>query len=399
MPSSLDCEPFSVFPTNHDVGITGPERANHRKVLGTNLRLPWFEDIDLFLDKYVEGYLRANRGLSNGSIVNHITCGVDALKFRSAKGCRTAQLKPKANFKIARLMQTRTKSKPLWKGSATTRDKVTHSSGIVSEQVLEAVRRQRLVIKGLWDLSAGGEDLTYELVAEVQHYMALAFYTCLPLGRSREIRLILGCILTKSESQESLHNHISELHGRKVLIVKRFIADYKNKQRWGRDTVELPADKFTTSMDTSPSEDHQRLRDSEGRAMRHTSRIQQNVYNNILSLKRKQKRVEFATQVFRKAVIDVECSGNGAMPVLITSPIGAIVGFTDERKGAALKSDVLLMVLWHEPEASGVLTPDATKVLRKSLTKLTCPVNYEVEGPDYVVRTSVVAVEDLLDKL
>ncbi|KAJ3160312.1 hypothetical protein HDU88_007994 [Geranomyces variabilis] len=429
-----------------------------------------FEDINLFLDKYVEGYLRAIRGLSHGSIANHITAAVDVLKYRNAENSGTTSAKPKSNMKIARLMRTRNQEQTLAERQRNDTRQDNTSSGIVWEQILEAVRRQRLVVKKLWDISAGGKDLTYELAAEVQHYVALAFYTCLPPGRSKEIRLIFGRILTESESQESLHNHIAMLQGRNVLIV----CDYKNKQRWGRDTVELPADKevlldhllwlmtpavrqrltrgdnhgflfckrngacfahasewtaylsgivakhtgvsgvstnamrhaFTTFMETSADEDHQRLRESVGRAMRHTGRIQQNVYNDISSIERKRKGVEFATQAFKKAVImDVECDDIGTMPVLITPPIGAIVGFTDEREGPAFGKvlrialrDVLVMVLRHASEASDVLTPDATKVLRKSVTELAWPIDYEAVGPDYLIRTSVAAMGDLLDE-
>ncbi|KAJ3017684.1 hypothetical protein HKX48_003423 [Thoreauomyces humboldtii] len=56
---------------------------------------------------------------------------------------------------------------------------------------------------------------------------------------------------------------------------------------------------FTSFMETSTDEDHLRLRESVGRAMRHGSRIQQSVYNDSSSLEMKRRGVEFATDHFK----------------------------------------------------------------------------------------------------
>ncbi|KAJ3009320.1 hypothetical protein HKX48_008028, partial [Thoreauomyces humboldtii] len=168
-----------------------------------------FEDVHLFLDKYVEGYLRAIRGLSHGSIGNHVTAAIDVLKYRTAQSSGTGRLNPKANLKIARLMRTRNQEQTLAERERNETRQDSASSGIVWEQVLEAVRRQRLVMSKLWELSNEGREPSYKLAVEVQHYVAVAFYTCMPPGRSKEVRLLLGRILSENESQESLQNHIT----------------------------------------------------------------------------------------------------------------------------------------------------------------------------------------------
>ncbi|KAJ3014128.1 hypothetical protein HKX48_005319, partial [Thoreauomyces humboldtii] len=184
-----------------------------------------FEDVHLFLDKYVEGYLRAIRGLSHGSIGNHITAAIDVLKYRTAQSSGTGRLNPipnpnpKANMKIARLMRTRNREQTLAERERNETRQDSASSGIVWEEVLEAVRRQRLVMSKLWELSNEGKIADYKLAVEVQHYVAAAFYTCMPPGRSNEVRLLLGCILSENESQESLQNHITVLQGRHVAVI------------------------------------------------------------------------------------------------------------------------------------------------------------------------------------
>ncbi|KAJ3018019.1 hypothetical protein HKX48_003224 [Thoreauomyces humboldtii] len=61
----------------------------------------------------------------------------------------------------------------------------------------------------LRELSNEGKMADNKLAVEVQHYVAVAFYTCMPSGRSKEVRLLLGRILSDNESQESLQNHIT----------------------------------------------------------------------------------------------------------------------------------------------------------------------------------------------
>ncbi|KAJ3019533.1 hypothetical protein HKX48_002010 [Thoreauomyces humboldtii] len=413
-------------------------------------------------DKYVEGYLRSIRGLSHGSIGNHVTAAIDVLKYRTAQSSSATRLNPKANMKIARLMRTRNQEQTLAERERNETRQDSASSGIVWEQVLEAVRRQRLVVTKLWELSNEGKMADYKLAVEVQHYVAAAFYTCMPPGRSKEVRLLLGRILSENESQKSLQNHIT-LHSDTLALS----SDYKNKQKWGRDTIELPTDKevllkhlhwlmspavrnlltrdnnhgflfcrrngtnfceasswttylagivakhtgvagvgtnalrhaFTTFMETSTDEDHLRLRESVGRAMRHTGRIQQNVYNDVSNLERKRKAVEFATGAFKRAVIEIDSDEDVARPVRLNPPVGALVEFKDEQDAPAFgkvlritAGDVLVMVLRPSP-GTNVLIPDATKVLRKSISQLTWPIDYETSGADYLLRTSVAAIE------
>ncbi|KAI8585081.1 hypothetical protein BDZ88DRAFT_510903 [Geranomyces variabilis] len=198
-------------------------------------------------------------------------------------------------------------------------NKESTSMGIVWEQYLEAVRRHRLTVDRLWDLSNGGTEVTNELAVHVQRFVALAFYACVSLSRSKEV--LLDRVLTEKESRESRRNHITLLHGRYIAV----ISDFKNNRTWGRDANELPADQehlacaetheylfckaggeafiqasewtsylshivedhtglavgpralrhaFTSFMETSTDEDHLRLRESVGRAMRHGPRIQ-----------------------------------------------------------------------------------------------------------------------------
>ncbi|KAI8916788.1 hypothetical protein DFJ77DRAFT_548367 [Powellomyces hirtus] len=426
----------------------------------TNPSFVNFEDIELFLTKYVEGYLRSIRELNHGSIGNHLTSAIDVLKYRSA----APNVNPKANPKIAQLMRARNQEQVL--AERQRRDGEPRTSiGIVWEQVLEAVRRQRFLVEQLWGPPHNSPESSYELAVQVQQYVGLAFYSSMPPGRSKEVRLLLDQILTESESRESQHNHITTLHGRYIAV----ISDYKNKHHWGKDMVELPADKeilskyllwlmnpsvrqqitrganhgflfckksgeafvtaaewttylsgiieahtgvpgigpnalrhaFTTFMETSTDEDHLRLRESVGRAMRHTSRIQQTVYNDISPLDRKRKGVDFASRAFKKAVIDHE---SGDYSEQTTPTIGSVVGLMNEQNepafGKLLRiesgTDALVMVLRTGPGA-GVLTPDAAKVLRKHVAvDLVWPIDYESVGANYIIRTSLATVGGLL---
>ncbi|KAJ3144406.1 hypothetical protein HDU89_008280 [Geranomyces variabilis] len=411
------------------------------------------------MNKYIDGYLRSIRGLGHGSIANHITAAIDVLKYRSAEIASPAGFSPKANPKIARLMRFRNQEQVLAERERND-SKESASMGIVWEQYLEAVRRQRLTVDKLWDLSNEGTEISNELAVHVQRFVALAFYACMPPSRSKEVRLLLDRILTEKESKESRQNHITLLHGRYIAV----ISDFKNNKTWGRDAIELPADQqvllkhmlwlitppvrqqlargethgylfckssgeafihasdwtsylsrivedhtglavgptalrhaFATFMETSTDEDHLRLRESVGRAMRHGPRIQQSVYNDSSSLSLKRRGVEFATDAFKRAVIGFDSSNEVSPGVALCPPIGAIVGIRDGH-GAALWAKVLrvdsgtealVMVLRRTSPTSDTLTPDASRVLRKHIaTEIDWPVEYEMRGSDYVVRAS-----------
>ncbi|KAI8817890.1 uncharacterized protein EV422DRAFT_570363 [Fimicolochytrium jonesii] len=99
---------------------------------------------------------------------------------------------------------------------------------------LEAIRCQKKVVDSLL---VDAQDS--RLPAQVQKYLALAFYAAIPPSRSKEIRLLLDRILTESESRTSLQNHITLVQGRHVIVV----SDYKNSLYNGtRDAIELPDD-------------------------------------------------------------------------------------------------------------------------------------------------------------
>ncbi|KAJ3144670.1 hypothetical protein HDU86_001520 [Geranomyces michiganensis] len=417
-----------------------------------------FEDIDLFMvsslfshqlrslsaqrlllkDKYVEGYLRSIRALGHGSIANHITAAIDVLKYRLAETLGAACISPKANPKIARLMRSKNQEQVLAERERNDSKEIT-SMGIVWEQVfvnllksndrgrarrlmyvchlqyLEAVRRQRLTVDRLWDLSKGGTEVTNELAVHVQRFVALAFYACMPPSRSKEVRLLLDRVLTEKESRELQRNHITLLHGRYIAVISNF----KNNKTWGRDAIKLPDQQvllkhllwlmtppvrkhlacaethgylfckasgeafiqasewtsylsrlvedhtglavgptalrhaFTSFMETSTDEDHLRLRESVGRAMRHGPRIQQSVYNDSSSLERKHREVEFATDHFKRAVIGFDGRGESSAGVALCPPVGAIVVLRDgEGAGSWAKvmrvdfgTDALVMLL------------------------------------------------------
>ena len=87
-----------------------------------------------------------------------------------------------------------------------------------SFKFLEAVHRQRQALIRLWD--ATPDEPTDLLAVEVQSYVALAFYACMPPARSKEVRLLLGRILPERESAESLQNHITTAHGRHIAVMR-----------------------------------------------------------------------------------------------------------------------------------------------------------------------------------
>ncbi len=87
-------------------------------------------------------------------------------------------------------------------------------------QYLEAVRRQRLTVDKLWDMSRNGTVVTNELAVHVQRFVALAFYACMPPSRSKEVRLLLDKVLSEKESKESRQNHITVLHGRYIAVIR-----------------------------------------------------------------------------------------------------------------------------------------------------------------------------------
>ncbi|KAJ3144594.1 hypothetical protein HDU89_008155 [Geranomyces variabilis] len=392
-----------------------------------------FDDVELFMNKYIDGYLRSIRGLGHRSIANHITAAIDVLKYRSAEIASPASFSPKANPKVARLMRFRNQEQVLAERERNDSNE-SMSMEIIWEQYLEAVRRQRLTVDKLWDLSNGGTEISNELAVHVQRFIALAFYACMPPSRSKE-----------KESKESRQNHITLLHGRYIAV----ISDFKNNKTWGRDAIELPADQqhlvrfethgflfckpsgeafvhasewtsylsrivedhtglavgptglrhaFTSFvMQTSADENHLCLRESVGRAMRHGPRIQQSVYNDTSLLERKRRGVDFATDAFKRAVIGFDSSSDCSAGVALCAPIGAIVG-TRDGDGAAIWAKVLrvdsglealVMVLRRTSPTSDTLTPDASRVLRKHIaTEIDWPVEYEMRGSDYVVRAS-----------
>ncbi|KAJ3282520.1 hypothetical protein HK104_010849 [Borealophlyctis nickersoniae] len=193
-----------------------------------------FEDVDTFLEKYVDGYLLQVRGLSHGTVANAITAAIDVLKFRQAQS-----EDPFAPFDcIAKLKNRRNKEQTL----AERERRLTIEDGnasILWEQFLECVRCQRLVVERLWTQGrTGKKDSMPLLVKEMQKYLALTFYSAIPPSRSKEIRLIIDRILSQSESQKCLQNYIALVHGRHVLVV----SDYKNRHTNGlRDSMELPS--------------------------------------------------------------------------------------------------------------------------------------------------------------
>ncbi|KAI8585354.1 hypothetical protein BDZ88DRAFT_442474 [Geranomyces variabilis] len=361
-----------------------------------------YEDVDLFMDKYINGYLRSIRGLGHGTIANHITAAIDVLKYRSYEAASAVSLNPKANHKIARLMFARNQEQVLAERERKGM-KETSSVGIVWEQFLEAVRRQRLTVDKLWDTSCNGTVVTNELAVHVQRFVALAFYACMPPSRSKEVRLLLDRVLTEQESKESRQNHITLLHGRYIAV----ISDFKNSQTWGRDATKLPADQqvllkhllwlmtppvrkhlaraemhgflfckpsgegfllasdwtsylsrivedhtglaigptglrhaFATYLETSTDEDHTRLRDSVASSMRHTQRMQQSVYNDTSSLERKRRGVEFACNAFKRTVIGIGGSNEANTLVAVCPLVGTVVGIRDG-DGAAVWAKVL----------------------------------------------------------
>ncbi|KAJ3281231.1 hypothetical protein HK104_000128, partial [Borealophlyctis nickersoniae] len=194
-----------------------------------------FEDVDTFLEKYVDGYLLLVRGLSHGTVANCITAALDVLKFRQAQS--EDPFAPCDS--IAKLKYRRNKEQTL----AERERRLTIEDGnasIVWEQFLEAVRSQRLVVERMWTQGQTGKnDSMPLLVREMQKYLALTFYSAIPPSRSKEIRLITDRILSQTESQKCLQNHIALIHGRHVLVV----SDYKNRHTNGlRDAIELPSD-------------------------------------------------------------------------------------------------------------------------------------------------------------
>ncbi|KAI8817883.1 uncharacterized protein EV422DRAFT_508705 [Fimicolochytrium jonesii] len=341
-----------------------------------------FHDLDLFLDKYVEGYLVGIRGLSHGSVANAITAAIDVHKFLESESS-TRLPGTKKSMSITRLQSYRNRKQTL---AERERQATVDEDGstILWEQFLEAIRCQKKVVDSLL---VDAQDS--RLPAQVQKYLALAFYAAIPPSRSKEIRLLLDRILTESESRTSLQNHITLVQGRHVIVV----SDYKNSLYNGtRDAIELPDDSsiilkyltyflqpivraqvtsgkkhgylfcknngdafdsagewsvylarivekhigianissnalrhsFTTYMESAVESDHVRLRESTAYAMRHNIRIQQHTYNNTPSIERKRKAVDFASRVFKRIVLEDSAteadSDNGA------PPLGALVG-------------------------------------------------------------------------
>ncbi|KAI8820030.1 uncharacterized protein EV422DRAFT_95895 [Fimicolochytrium jonesii] len=303
-----------------------------------------FEDVDWFLIKYVDGYLSRIRGLSPGSLANHITSAIDVLRYRLAENEDPSNRTAAADPNTARLMRARNRNQTLAERDRNDKDSQTPGV-IIWEQFLEAVHQERLALKTLWGTSPM-PDISRELAIEVQKYVALTFYACMPPARSKEVRLLLGRLLSERESRDSLLNHISTSHGRHVAV----ISDYKNSLSNGQqDRIELPNDEevlikyllwlmdprvweivtggkphgflfckrngdsfedardwtayisgiveqrsgisnigpnalrhaFATFIESSDGEDQQRLRESASSAMRHTVRMQQSVYNNV----------------------------------------------------------------------------------------------------------------------
>lgn len=136
--------------------------------------------------------------------------------------------------------------------------------------------------------------------------------------------------------------------------------------------------------------------------------MQQNVYNDTSSMDRKRKGVEFAAAAFKKAVLGNGSRNDGHPQVCLLPPVGAVIGFKrfdgTPSFGKVLRveaeTDVLIMVLkdaGKEFAEGPAFTPDATQVMRKCIaTEIVWPLDYESVGADYVVRTSLNAVNEKL---
>ncbi|KAI8826285.1 uncharacterized protein EV422DRAFT_160962 [Fimicolochytrium jonesii] len=464
-----------------------------------------FEDVDLFLEKYVDGYLGRVRGLSAGSKGNHLSSALDVLRYRGTTE-EASGSGAEANLKIRKLMRARNNLQTLAERERND-EKYSEPRGIVIWeqvrfqivetfvnvgvlaglaywrvcddnmlfQVLEAVHRQYRALLELW--GATSDEPIKALAAEAQAFVALSLYTALPPARSKEVRLLWGCILPESESRGSSQNHITTSHGRYVAVM----SDYKNRLSNGmQDKIELPKDEevllkyllwlmradvrqlttcgkdhgllfckrsgdafddasqwtayisglvekhsgiphvgpnalrhaFATFVESSDGLDHQRLRESASRAMRHTVRMQQLVYNDAGSIERKRKAVDFATDTFKRAVLGFNKGTEGASsPRYVIPPIGAVVGIeqSDGLPGFAklvrleANTEGLFLALQRSQpggtSADGVIfTADARDVLRKSIPRdIVWPLDYDNVGSDYLVRTTSNTVKDALE--
>ncbi|KAJ3049854.1 hypothetical protein HK097_009153 [Rhizophlyctis rosea] len=398
-----------------------------------------FKDVDIFLDKYVDGYLIHIRSLSHGSVANAITAAIDVLKVLQAQ---SENVFSECN-EISRLKNRRNKEQTL---AERERQTSVHDDGTT------ILWEQRLIVDRLWKETDGQPDVSPLLAKEVQRYTALAFYSAVPPSRSKEIRLITDRVLTEAESKKCMQNHIALIHGRHVLVV----SDYKNRHSNGlRDAIELPADRdmivkyiaylmlpavrahinsgkqhgflfckrngdpfenagewsmflaslvnkhtgipnvssnalrhaFTTHVESAPDAgDRILLRESTAYAMRHTIRVQQQTYNNASPIERKRKAVEFAGQAFKRIV----CA-NGLPAVEsreFTVPIGALVGMRlstgDPGFGKVIRvegDDILTLLLVpdvREQEVDGpqrAYVADLSTLMRKASDEIIYPVD------------------------
>ncbi|KAJ3181532.1 hypothetical protein HDU87_001142, partial [Geranomyces variabilis] len=298
---------------------------------------------------------------------------------------------------------------------------------------LEAVRCQKKLVDSIWQIDKNSDDLPLQ----VQKYLALSFYAAIPPSRSKEIRLLLDRILTESESQTSLQNHIAIIHGRHVITV----SDHKNRLYNGsRDAMELPDDpdmilkylkfflkpsyigmpnissnalrhSFTTFMESASDVDHVRLRESTAYAMRHNIRIQQHTYNNTSPIERKRKAVEFASGVFKRVVLEKSFENSSETTGVQTGevpPLGALVGTKLSNGGPGFakvvrteKTDALLMVL--QPRPTDTTSTEYVAIIgnllrRNMVTEVVWPVDgaYCREREFYEVYTSLEDVDRML---
>lgn len=128
----------------------------------------------------------------------------------------------------------------------------------------------------------------------------------------------------------------------------------------------------------------------------------------MCGLQRKRKAVDFATSTFKQAVLGSNDKTDCRDLARLTPPIGAVVGMehSDGLPGFAklvrleADSDGLFLAL-RQSDATAATEPvyiaDASKVLRRSIPKeIVWPLNYELVGGDYVVRTTLAAVKEAL---
>ena len=169
--------------------------------------LEHFRDYELYLVKYVEGYLQGIRRLAIGTVVNHLTAAVDVMKYlyRTNTGPRPL---------LRRYLDYRNRIQTVYYREREAVSHVDRQAFIHWPDFLKAVHKAKVSII----TSLATDELSVEQMYAVQDLTVLLLYACIPPARGKEYYSLLW----HSDQAFIGNNYLYEKHEVFYISLHRF---------------------------------------------------------------------------------------------------------------------------------------------------------------------------------